>query len=103
YAQMLSELALSYDANKQYDEAIATCREALKKPGAYEAHLLRTLAVALDHKGEYDQSVEVFTAAIEKFPFDHLLHYNLGVTHYNNKKYDEAAQCFFNTLKINPF
>jgi antitoxin component YwqK of YwqJK toxin-antitoxin module len=103
YAQMLSELALSYDANKQYDEAIATCRGALKKPGAYEAHLLRTLAAALDHKGEYDQSVEVFTAAIEKFPFDHLLHYNLGVTHYNNKKYDEAAQCFFNTLKINPF
>jgi antitoxin component YwqK of YwqJK toxin-antitoxin module len=47
--------------------------------------------------------VKVFTEAIEKFPFDHSLHYNLGVTHYNNKKYNEAAECFFNTLKINPF
>ncbi|NLX24386.1 MAG: tetratricopeptide repeat protein, partial [Lentisphaerae bacterium] len=46
YTQMLSELALTYDANEQYDEAIATCREALKRPGRYEAHLLRTLAVA---------------------------------------------------------
>lgn len=103
YVQMLSELALSYDANKQYDEAIAICREGLKRPGRYEAHLMRTLGVALDHKGEYEQSVEVFNAALEKFPFDHLLHYNLGVTHYNNKHYDEAAKCFFNTLKINPF
>lgn len=103
YTQMLSELALTYDANEQYDEAIATCREALKRPGRYEAHLLRTLAVALDHKGDYQQSVDVFKNAIEKFPFDHLLHYNLGVTHYNNNHYDEAAECFYNTLRINPF
>ena len=41
YVQMLSELALSYDANKQYDEAIAICREGLKRPGRYEAHLMR--------------------------------------------------------------
>src|SRR5690606_38893732 len=103
YTQMLSELALTYDANEQCDEAIATCREALKRPGRYEAHLLRTLAVALDHKGDYQQSVDVFKNAIEKFPFDHLLHYNLGVTHYNNNHYDEAAECFYNTLRINPF
>ncbi|MFO7257568.1 MAG: tetratricopeptide repeat protein [Bacteroidota bacterium] len=103
YTQMLSELALSYDAAGRYDEAIATCREALKHPGPYESHVLRTLAAALDHKGNYEESVEVFKAAIEKFPFDHLLHYNLGVTHYNSKHYDEAAECFFNTLKINPY
>lgn len=103
YVQMLSELALTYDANKQYEEAIATCREALQRPGKYESHLLRTLAAALDHKGAYQESVDVFTQALEKFPFDHLLHYNLGVTHYNNKHYDEAAACFFSTLKINPF
>ncbi|HEY8511241.1 MAG TPA: tetratricopeptide repeat protein [Cyclobacteriaceae bacterium] len=103
YVQMLSELALTYDAAERYDEAIATCREALKRPGPYESHILRTLAVALDHRGNYQESVEVFKAAIEKFPFDHLLHYNLGVTHYNNENYDEAAKCFFNTLKINPY
>jgi antitoxin component YwqK of YwqJK toxin-antitoxin module/Tfp pilus assembly protein PilF len=103
YVHMLSELAMTYDANKNYDEAIAACREALKQPDAYKAHILRTLGSALDHKGEYEQAVSVFENAIREFPYNFSLHYNLGVTHYNNEQYDKAIECFFNTLSINPY
>lgn len=103
YVRMLSELALTYDANKDYEAAISTCKEGLKDPGEYEAHLLRTLAIAIDHKGDYEQSVRVFQDALNKFPFDHSLHYNLGVTHYNNGRYQEAVKSFFDVLRINPF
>ena len=37
------------------------------------------------------------------FPFDHSLHFNLGVTYYNHKDYEKAIDCFFKAISINPF
>jgi uncharacterized protein len=103
YVHMLSELAMTYLANKNYDEAIKTCKEGLNHQTEYKAHLLLTLGSALDQLGDYEQSVSVFESAIREFPYNYSLHYNLGITHYNHARYDKAVECFFNTLRINPF
>lgn len=103
YVYMLTELALAYTANEQYDKALAVCEEALSKPSIHQAHLLRTQAIATDKKGEYAKSVALFQKAIEKYPFDYSLIYNLGITYYNGKEYDKAIDCFFNVLELNPF
>jgi antitoxin component YwqK of YwqJK toxin-antitoxin module/tetratricopeptide (TPR) repeat protein len=103
YVYMLSELAMAYNANKQFDKAIATCEEALAVPSIYKAHLLRSQAVALDKKGDFEKSVALFKKAIALYPFDHSLQYNLGITYYNHKDYEKAIDCFFNVLAINPF
>src|SRR6188768_50172 len=103
YVDMLTELALTYTANEEYDKTIAVSEEALKIPSVNRAHLLRSRAIAVDKKGEYDKSVNLFNQAIEEYPADFSLIFNLGITHYNHKDYDKARDCFFRTLKLNPF
>lgn len=103
YVYMLSELALAYTANKQYEKTIAVCDEALAKPSIYKAHLLKSRAIATDKKGDFDKSVVLFTKAIEQYPFDVSFVYNLGITYYNHKDYDKAIDCFFKVLAVNPF
>src|SRR5688572_8769961 len=70
YVYMLSELALSYIANEEYDKAITSCEEGLKKASPFRAHFLRSEAIATDRKGEYDKAVTLFTKAIEDYPTD---------------------------------
>src|SRR5688572_24510714 len=48
YVLMLSELALAYIANEQFDKALTACEEGLKKPSNYTAHFLRSQAIATD-------------------------------------------------------
>ncbi len=103
YVYMLSELALAYTGNKEYDKALETCEKALKNPGSFRAHLLKTEAITLDRKGELDKSIAAFKSAIAKYPFDHSLRYNLGVTYSNNKEYEKAEDCFFQVLSFNPY
>jgi len=103
YVYMLTELALTYIAAEEYDKAIATCEEGLSKPSQYRAHLLKSQAIAADRKGDYERSVMLFQKAIDAYPFDHSLLFNLGVTYYNHKEYEKAIDCFFKAISINPF
>ena len=103
YVYMLSELALSYIANEEFDKALKSCEEGLKKPSPYRAHFLRSQAIATDRSGDYDKAVTLFTKAIDDYPADFVLVYNLGITHYNHKAYGKAVDCFFKVLGMNPF
>jgi len=103
YVYMLTELALAHIAAEEYDKTLAVCEEGLSKPSEYRAHLMKSQAIAVDRKGEYERSVALFKKAIETFPFDHSLYFNLGVTHYNHKEYEKAIDCFFRAISINPF
>ncbi|HEX5171006.1 MAG TPA: tetratricopeptide repeat protein, partial [Cyclobacteriaceae bacterium] len=103
YVYMLSELAMTYDANKNYKEAIATSKEGLQYASEYRAHLFRTLGSAWDGEGDLAKSVEAFETALKEFPYDYSLHYNLGVAYYNHQEYAKAEECFFKTLMINPY
>jgi uncharacterized protein len=103
YVYMLTELALAYTGNQSYDSALAICAQALQKPSRYETHLLKTQAIATDKKGDFAGSVALFEKAIARYPFEYSFTYNLGVTYYNHKDYEKAADCFFRTLAINPY
>jgi uncharacterized protein len=103
YVYMLTELALAYIAAEQYDKAIATCEEGLSKPSEFRAHLLKSQAIATDRNGDYERSLMLFQKAINAYPFDHSLLFNLGITYYNHKEHEKAIECFFKALSINPF
>lgn len=103
YVNMLGELALTYIALKKPEQAIETCTQALRDRSAHRNHILRSLAIALDHAGQYDRSVETFQKGIADYPMDYAFMYNLGITYYNHKEYAKAADCFFKTLAIKPF
>lgn len=103
YVYMQSELALACIANKSYDSAIQISENALTKTSIYRAHLLKSLAIALDRGGKYEKSLETFKKAIEQYPFNTSLQFNLGITYFNHNKYEEAEKCFMRVLELNPF
>ena len=84
YVLMLAEASLTQIAAKQYDEVMALCEKGLAKPSRYAPTFYRYRAIAEDKKGNLDNAVKLFREAIEKFPADYGLLYNLGVTYYNN-------------------
>ena len=103
YLYMMSELAMTYLATKEYDESIATCEEALIDVSSYENHIMRTMATAFDEKGDSEQAIKVYATALEKYPYDYLLLFNLGITYYRENKYSKALEYFQKALKSNPF
>jgi len=103
YHVMLPELATAYNADKQYDKALETCAAGMKSPGQQKARLLKIEAFATGRKGDFKKSIELFEKAIEKYPFDLSLQFNMGVTYSNNKDYEKAKSIFFKILSMNPF
>jgi uncharacterized protein len=103
YVYMQSELALACLANKSYDSVVQICESATKKRSRYRAHMLKSWAIALDKAGKLEESVSVFKKGIEDYPFSHSMHFNLGVTYFNAKKYDDAEKCLIRALEINPY
>lgn len=103
YIYMQSELALACLANKSYDSAIQLCETVSKKTSQYRAQVLRIWAIALDRAGKLDESIAKFNEAIEYYPFSYSMHFNLGVTYFNAKRYNEAEKSFMRALEINPF
>ncbi len=103
YVLMLTEAALAYIGAEKYDEALAVCEKGLSKPSEYARYFIRDQAIAEDKKGNFDRSIQLFQDGIKKYPADYVLLYNMGITYYNNKKYEKAADVFFKVLTINPF
>jgi uncharacterized protein len=103
YVQMLSDLAFAYIENKQYDKALETVEKGLKEPSPIRSSFLSAKGIALDRSGEYQKAIDFFNKAIEDYPTEFYLVYNLGNVYYNKKEFDKAREYFFRVLTINPF
>lgn len=103
YTYMLSELAMTYLKMESYGLAIKTCEEALIDVSHYENHIMRTLATAYDEKGEPKEAIRIYSKALEKYPYDYLLLYNLAITYYGIKDYPKTVELCQMALKSNPF
>ncbi len=103
YVYMLSELMFSYLASGQNEKALQTGEKAIKFDSRFKAHLLIGIGNALDNIGESNKAIATYQKAIKQFPYNHLLHFNLGITYFNQKKYKGAVSCFQKALKLQPF
>src|SRR5438105_6321922 len=70
YVWALYEMALSYTADSQYNRAIKYCEEALSMTTEREREpeLYTQYGSLLDETGEQEKSLEIFNAAISKYP-----------------------------------
>ncbi|MEO1049135.1 MAG: tetratricopeptide repeat protein [Bacteroidota bacterium] len=103
YMWSLSELTYSYNAAGQNAKAIETGLYALTYTSAYKGYIYTGLGNAYDEAGFPDKAIETYEKGIALFPYRYLLHYNYGVTLYDQGKYKKAQQAFETVLKINPF
>ena len=96
------EIALTYIALKDYEKAIAHCENVIKGESTFIDRAYVIYGSALDLKGEPRKAINLYTKAINEFPENHLLHYNLAYTCYNLKDYKQAEDAVIKSLLINP-
>ena len=103
YVYMLSELASAYLGNKEFDKSLETVQKALAKPSIYRPVLLKIEAVTYSRKGEIEKSISLFQKALEEYPTETNLMFNLAIVYYNSKAYEKAIDYFYRILAISPF
>jgi len=100
----LMEKALTLLSLKKYDESINYCQKAISThPGD---RLLKTLYVtygnAYDGLNKGEKSLEIYDQGITVFPDYYQLYFNKGITLTNQKRYEDAMQCFEKAVLLNP-
>ena len=100
----LAEKAYSLLSLTKYEESIQYCKTAIENyPDKAELKSVYvTYGNALDEMKKTDRALEIYDEGLSKFPDYYQLYFNKGITYSSIRKYDEAALCFQNAIRINP-
>ena len=60
------------------------------------------MGVILDKRGELDKAEEIYRRGLTFAPGDVTLNFNLALLLAKQKRFDEAARCLRDALKVNP-
>jgi len=98
------DLCYDYIEMKRYDDAIRECTDQLKGETAVDdigiAYTNRGIAYA--GKGQYDQAIDDYGAAIRATPKYEKAYFNRGNAYYAKGKYDEAVADYNKAIELNP-
>src|SRR5690606_14695031 len=94
YVLMQAELLNSYVQNKDYDKAVPLGKSLLATPSPYKAIVYSALGTAYDDNKEYESAMKIYKEGLQHYPYDYLLHYNLGVSFLRQEKYDLGIEQF---------
>lgn len=94
------EMGYTYNALGDFKKAVKYADKVLKAGGDFmvEAYLLK--ANSLDDAGNSKKAETVFRQAIEEYPEEGLLHFNLGVSQYKRSAWDEAETSLENSITL---
>lgn len=103
YVYMLSELALTYNANEDYTKAIEIASANKDSNNEFRVHFMNILGSAYDDSGDPETAIAIYKEGLAVFPYDIQLHYNLALTLFQQKKYQEFYKIAQRGVKLNPF
>jgi uncharacterized protein len=102
YARVCYEMGLSYYYSGDMDKALAKCREAeflhYDEPGVYGL-----TGSIYDDKGKPREGIAILKKALQKWPYNTNLLYNVGVCYLNAGDPVKAEEALLKGLRINPF
>ena len=100
----LAERAMTLLSLKKYEDAITTCKKAIKKHPKHEdlKFVYTTCGNALDASEKPDKAIKIYNEGLELFPEYYQLSFNKGVTLAKLSKYDKALLCFQQSVFSNP-
>jgi uncharacterized protein len=102
YAMVCYELALTYYYIDRYEEALAKCREAISL--SYDKAIVYSLMGSiLDDTGKENESIELLTVALKKWPYNQNILYNLAVSYLNTGRPLQAEEILIKSVLINPY
>jgi len=96
------EIGYSYLAKQDLKKAIKHLDIVIKQDKDYLKEAFAAKGSALDNLGKSKEAVKVYNKAIEKYPEDYLLHFNLGITNYRRGEKKMAEENFISTIQLNP-
>ena len=89
---------------KDFPKAESYIMEGLSLPCVdVKESFCQNLASVLINQEKYDKAISVLQEALDDYPKNSKLWYNLGVAHENSRNYEEAISCYIKTIAINPF
>ncbi len=98
------DLCYDYIEMKRYDDAIKECTSQIKGETAVDdigiAYTNRGLAYA--GKGQYDQAIDDYGAAIRANPKYEKAYFNRANAYYTKGKYNEAVDDYNKAVELNP-
>jgi antitoxin component YwqK of YwqJK toxin-antitoxin module len=103
YALALYETALTQNARKKYEDAIALCEEGLLLNSDLEFSFFTMLGTSYSNNGQYDSAVRIYDRGLKNYPKNASLHYNKAVALMRAKKYQEAILVLQENAKMNPY
>jgi len=103
YSLVLTELAYCNMNAKKYPEALQFANKALGYTSPYKLRLALIKGNTYDSWGYPDSAISLYQKSLEKYPYNYLIYYNLGITNTNQKKYKEAVSAFQKAILYNPF
>lgn len=95
------EIAYAYFAKQDLESAIKFSDKALKQKGDYAKSAYNIKGSALDNLGKPEEAVKVYKKAIEDFPDDYLLQYNLALTTYGLSDLITSEAALKQALELN--
>jgi uncharacterized protein len=101
----LYETAFSYSKDStKYKECLETIDKALVYPlNDLRIQLLELRASIYDLQKKYDECYAIYDTLIVKYPFYHQPYFEKGISYFNRKMYDLAAEYFQKSLLLNPY
>ncbi|MDH6356095.1 tetratricopeptide (TPR) repeat protein [Dysgonomonas sp. PH5-45] len=97
------EMSLSYLHLKDYENALKYSTKVINanfQPLLVEAYCVK--ASALAELNKVNDAIKLLNDAISRYGDEYLLHYNLGLTYFNQKKNNEALLHLSKAIEIDP-
>jgi tetratricopeptide (TPR) repeat protein len=96
------EIAYTYMVTKNYVEGIKYSKIVIDQDANSMHEAYNVLGSCLDMNGEPEKAIKVFKDGLNRFPNSNMLNYNLALTAYNYKDYNEAEKAAINAILARP-
>ena len=96
------EIANTYFAMQQFDDAIKYADVIINAKKEYVAQAYIIKGSALDMQGKTDDAIRAFKKGIKINPKNYLLHFNMALVAFNGKDYKTAQEAAIESIKIKP-
>ncbi len=103
YEWAVYEKCLSLVSNEQYEQGIEIAQRELQLKNENEGLFYNLLGTSYDELDKTEKAIEVYTAAIERFPMDYNLYYNRALVYDKMDQIDNAYADFKRAVEINPY
>lgn len=97
------ELALSAQADNQFDRSIRACEELLRLQSPYRLETLTLCAMAYEKKEEHEKALELYTQAINEYGHSHRGYFERAGNLRLRKKWDLAIADYEASAQLNMF